>query len=77
MREFLVVYDYGTGGVWGIATAASEQQISKMLPELQVVLERPGWMDDEAMRAIRDTSAFIAGDDSTYPIWLRTLVDSR
>jgi hypothetical protein len=77
MKEFLVVYDYGSGGVWGIAIASSEKEISQHFPDLQVVPDRPEWMDDEMVGRIRDESFFVLDDPSTYPEWLRVLDEGR
>ncbi|HKO20677.1 MAG TPA: hypothetical protein VJU82_17515 [Acidobacteriaceae bacterium] len=76
-REFLVVYDYGTGGVWGFARAASETEILETFPELTVVYETPAWMTQEEERNIRSVSSFAIGEPSSYPEWLRVLVAER
>ncbi len=52
--RYLVVYDYGTGGVWAYVTAPSEDAILQAFPELQVVRERPEWMDDDARERLED-----------------------
>ena len=43
---FLVVHDYGMGGVWAVIRAENAQDVSGKYPELESVSERPGWMDD-------------------------------
>jgi hypothetical protein len=53
-REFLVVYDYGMGGLWGIILARSEQEITKEYPELSIVETRPAWMDEALFQEIAD-----------------------
>ncbi|MGI5146298.1 hypothetical protein ACQEVC_07880 [Plantactinospora sp. CA-294935] len=53
-QEFLVVYDYGTGGVWAYIVAESEEQIAQHFPELRVVSIRPGWMDEREETSIRE-----------------------
>lgn len=45
--RFLVVYDYGQGGLWGYVLADSPEEITQRFPELQVVAERPDWLDEE------------------------------
>jgi hypothetical protein len=52
--EFLVVYDYDTGGVWAFVLAESEEQIQELMPELRVVSRRPAWLNDEEERLIRE-----------------------
>jgi hypothetical protein len=47
MDEFLVCYDYGSGGLWGILKAPSEDAIRAKYPELAIAEVRPPWMDDE------------------------------
>jgi hypothetical protein len=46
-QPYLVGYDYGTGGLWGVMLARSENEIVHLYPELAVVHDRPGWMSDE------------------------------
>ncbi|MDQ1538729.1 MAG: hypothetical protein QOE58_3122 [Actinomycetota bacterium] len=46
-RQFLVCYDYGMGGIWGVFMARSQQEILDVYPELVVVLERPKWMTEQ------------------------------
>lgn len=43
-KPFLVVYDYGQGGIWAYVVAESAEQIEREFPELRVVHERPDWM---------------------------------
>ena len=45
-RRYLVVYDYGMGGLWAYVIASSATQILDAFPELKVVHEQPEWMDD-------------------------------
>jgi len=45
---YLVVYDYGMGGIWARVSAPSEAELAERFPELEVVHERPGWMTDHA-----------------------------
>lgn len=77
ISDFLVVYDYGMGGVWGIAEAESSSEIVGAFPELRVVEERPAWLDDARMARIQENSKFRVGDERTYPEWLRTLIRNR
>ncbi|HEY8002882.1 MAG TPA: hypothetical protein VIE16_01575 [Phenylobacterium sp.] len=43
---YLVVYDYGAGGVWATIMAPSAAAIASKYPLLKVIAERPSWMDD-------------------------------
>lgn len=46
-KEFLVLYDYGTGGVWVIVHARSAQEVETKFQDLAVVSTRPPWMTDK------------------------------
>lgn len=52
-KEFLVLYDYRTGGAWAYLLADSEDQINTHFPELQIVTERPAWLTKEEERHLR------------------------
>ena len=43
-QAFLVVYDYGQGGLWAWIQATSAQSILERCPELKVVDEIPSWL---------------------------------
>jgi len=47
VARFLVVYDYGQGGVWAYITARSSTEIVDRYPELRVVEVPPDWMSEE------------------------------
>jgi hypothetical protein len=49
---YLVVYDYGMGGIRAYVSARSANEIIARFPELQVVRERPGWMSDDDARRL-------------------------
>lgn len=46
-ETFMVAYDYGAGGLWGLMRAGSEEEIHRLYPELVIVYERPPWMTDQ------------------------------
>lgn len=46
-QPFLVVYDYGSGGLWGVMYARSSEEILRVYPELEVVPEQPKWMSQD------------------------------
>lgn len=52
-QEFLVVYNYGQGGIWGYVRADAAGDIEQRFPELDVVNEKPGWMTPELEERIR------------------------
>jgi hypothetical protein len=62
-RKYLVVYDYGMGGVWGLIAARSEQEIHQKYPDLIIKEVRPGWMSDVIYDNIVLKSSFDIGDE--------------
>lgn len=52
-EPFLVVYDYGQGGVWAYVKAASREEILQRFPELEVVEARPAWLTPDHDERIR------------------------
>jgi hypothetical protein len=52
-RAFLTVYDYGTGGVWTVLLATSEEEVESKYPELKVVTEPPATMSQGELEEIR------------------------
>lgn len=57
-HPFLVVYDYGAGGVWAVIYAEDKAQIAAKYPLLKVVDTRPVWMTEDEYRQIRDALSF-------------------
>lgn len=57
-KRFLVVYDYGQGGVWAFVHARSADAIKRRLPDLKVVEDVPQWMDDQELKSIEDKMSF-------------------
>lgn len=51
--EFLVLYDYGQGGLWALVRADSAAQVRRRFPRLQVFDERPDMVSLEMLAAIR------------------------
>ena len=58
---YLVAYDYGAGGLWGVMLARSGEQIKGLYPELTVVRDRPKWMTDERYAELAVTPYDIDG----------------
>jgi hypothetical protein len=73
--EFLVVYDYETGGAWAYMKAEFEAEIVQRFPELKVVSVRPRWLDEREERLIRERMT-IDVDDSEHP-FLAALIRAR
>ena len=53
-REFLVAYDYGMGGLWGIVNAQNAEEIKALYPELVIVESPPAWMTAARLQRLRD-----------------------
>jgi hypothetical protein len=47
MSDHLVVYEYGTGAIWGYVRAGSAAEITEAVPELHVADGVPAWMTTE------------------------------
>lgn len=58
-KPFLVCYDYGTGGLWGVLMAPSDAAIRAKYPELVIAGEPPAWMSPDRHRALAEE-----------PLWL-------
>lgn len=74
-REFLVAYDYETGGAWAFLLADSEEQIRELFPEFRIVTHRPSWLSDEEERLTRERMT-IDVTDVNHP-FLAALIRSR
>ena len=69
-REFIVVYDYGMGGIWGIVSARSKNAILSEFPDLIVFENRPSWMSEYELEQIRNSCKFDLDDPTSYPSWV-------
>jgi len=74
-REFLVLYDYGTGGIWAFLLADTEHQVRTRFPELRIVTERPSWLTEEEERLLRERLT-VDIDDLAHP-FLKSLIRGR
>ena len=62
-NQYLIVHDYGMGGVWGIINANSEQEIRKKYPQVKVIETRPMWMSDADYNDIASAHSFDIDDE--------------
>ena len=76
MPKFLVLYDYGTGGIWGFVFAKDAREIEKNLPELRVIQTTPDWMTPKILSSF-ENSEFQLNDLSTYPDWVNAIIRER
>lgn len=72
-KDYLTVYDYGTGGLWTIIRARSKEEISARYPKLTIFDERPDWMteDHEAYRIAKKNAFDI--DNGEPPAWFKEM----
>jgi len=62
-HPYLVLYDYGQGGVWAYILAESKAQIRNTFPDLVVHDEPPKWMSAEELDSIRKKMTIDIADD--------------
>lgn len=74
-EPYLVVYDYGMGGVWAVVYANNKKQIIDKYPMLDVVDERPSWMTEDLYEKTRANRSFDADDAPCG--WLLTVVNEQ
>jgi hypothetical protein len=74
-RDFLVVYDYGMGGIWAIIHARSKDEITQKYPKLSIQEVRPAWMSDEVYSDISSTCRYDIDDLPSG--WLLTVIDEE
>lgn len=75
-QRFLVVYDYGAGGVWAYVLAVSAADIERDFPKLKVVAEPPGWMTTEEQAKIAEEATYDLEADRSFGL-LAEILDSR
>lgn len=67
-QSYLVVYDYGQGGLWAFVIASSPEEITSRYPAVTVWDEPPSWMSEEELADIaRATTIDI--DDDQHPFF--------
>lgn len=57
-KPFLVVHDYGQGGVWAFIHARSREEIERRFPELDIVDEVPKWMSVDEVAVLEERMTF-------------------
>lgn len=60
--EFLVAYDYGMGGLWGVLIAPSREAVLAKYPELGVVDAAPRWMTRSDVARYREAPLWLNDD---------------
>lgn len=75
-QPILVVYDYGSAGVWAFVLAESPEEIEREFPELKTVTPRPSWMTDEEEDRIAIEATYDLHADRTFGL-LAEILDGR
>lgn len=57
-QRFLVVYDYGQGGVWAFIWAQSADAIRERFRGLEVVNTMPSWLTGDELARTEQTMTF-------------------
>ena len=57
-RRFLVVYDYGQGGVWAFIWARAPEEIQQRFHDVEVVESMPPWLTGEPLARIEQRMTF-------------------
>lgn len=79
-KTYLVVYDYGQGGVWFLLDARSVSEIQKKWPFFKAYKDRPEWMSpDEKLRYVErcKETEFQWDIDNDPEGWLAIAVSER
>jgi hypothetical protein len=73
-KRFLVVDDYGTGGIWFVLLAKSEDQVHERLRDVKVWAPgtRPDWMSDDFFDGVAQRRTFDI-DDLPASAWMDRL----
>jgi hypothetical protein len=71
--RFLVVYDYGQGGVWAFVWARSVDEIHEKFRDLQVVDSMPSWLKGDELAVTEQRMTFDA-DDVKPDDWIARLL---
>jgi hypothetical protein len=74
-KRFLLVYDYGQGGVWLFIHARSADEIRAKYPELQVIERHPEWLKGDYLKRVESERTFDI--DKPPSGWLLSLVERR
>jgi hypothetical protein len=71
-QRFLVVYDYGQGGVWAFVWARSQEEIHRVFRDLKVVNDLPSWLTGDQL-AITEQRMTFDVDDVKPDDWIARL----
>ena len=74
-RSFIFGYDYGTGGLYALISANSEQEVLKKYPFLKLVTEEPPGGKAAYFKYLFDKGPFDIDDEP--PKWIKMLQDEH
>lgn len=74
-QRFLVVYDYGQGGVWAFVWAPSTERIHETFRDLKVVESAPAWLAGDQLAVVEQEMTFDV-DDVKPDDWIARLLRS-
>jgi hypothetical protein len=57
-QRFLVVYDYGQGGVWAFVWARSAEEIHSKFRDLKVIESMPSWLTGNELALTEERMTF-------------------
>ena len=70
VNEYLVLYDYGTGGLWAVLHAQAENKILEKFPNLKIFYDKPVWMNnDEYLKIASETGFSINSIPKEHWLW--------
>lgn len=72
-QRFLVVDDYGQGGIWGFVWARSVDEIHATFRDLQVIDSMPSWLTGEQLAVMEQRMTFDI-DDVKPDDWIARLL---
>ena len=64
--RFLVLYDYGQGGVWAYLLADSREYVREHFPQLEIHDQPPSWMSAADLERV-DRTMTIDAEDWKHP----------
>lgn len=70
-KKFLVCYDYGTGGLWAVILARSEDEITEKYPDIKLIEQPPISMTPAELRDVESKNSFDIDDEPAG--WLKIL----
>ncbi len=70
MKEFLVLYDYGQGGLWAVVRAKAKSDVETKFSGISVLDNKPTWMSDGEYQRVKDGSCHEL-NDLPGDTWLR------